>query len=219
MLFVAGDTYDGVEYDIQVTAMPGFIFSQAVLQLYSCPRNTRCVVELEFGPEVAPTADLQVSVTLSDMSVASIVPSTFMFFAAEGQTNRTVTVSMINPGTSCLSFAATSRGNYDMVSSGGVTIISYPDFLVNDPIIYPLNGLEWGPHGLSEFDPDHPIVYVQSRAYSTVSIGPKTPPLEDTIVAIENQQPNLVHVTSQVLFRKVRTCRCKVVRSLSVEQK
>jgi len=198
-----GDAYEGVESDVQVTAMAGFVFSHSLVQLYSCPRSTRCVETLEFGPEVSPTADIHVTLTSSDMSVVSINPTTFTFLASEGLKNQTITLTMRDPGKSCLSFAATSRGNYDMVSSGGVTVVGYPDFHVSNHIIHPLNAPVWGPHGLSEFDPENPVIYVQNASYSTFTITPKVLPTEDTVVLIENARPDLINVSSNVSWLKV----------------
>jgi hypothetical protein len=199
-----GDAYDGVYSDIHVTAMAGFIFSHSLIQLYSCPRSTRCVAIIEFGPEIAPTADVQVTLTASDPRSATIHPTSFTFLAAHGRVNKSITVTMKAPGTSCLSFAATSRGNYDMVSSGGVTVVSYPDFLVGEHIIHPLNAAaSWGPHGLAEFEADHPVVYVQNNSYSTFTIAPKVEPNADTVVRIENPRPDLINVTSHVTFQQV----------------
>ena len=197
-----GDTYDGVEYDVHVTAMPGFIFSETLVKLFSCPRSSRCVAVVHFGPEVAPTADVHVTLTVSDTSVVHIEPTSFVFASSDGMAQKNMTMTVLEPGTACLSFAATSRGNYDMVSSGGVTVVSYPDFSVSDLTIYPLNAPEWGPHALAEFDPENPVVYVQSNSYSTLNIAPKTLPSKDSTVTVINPRPDILNVTEHVHFAK-----------------
>ena len=197
-----GDAYDGVETEIHVTAMPGFLFSRALVELYSCPRSVKCVAELQFGPEVVPTADVHVTITASDSKVVSIQPTEFTFLASEGMVNKSMTLTMGTPGISCLSFAATSRGNYDKVSSGGVTVVSYPDFHVSDLTIHPRNAPEWGPHPLSDYNPEEPVVFVQNLSYSTIMISPKELPTADTVVLIENPRPDLVEAPESILFQK-----------------
>ena len=195
-----GDAYDGVETDIHVTAMPGFLFSHLLAPLYSCPRTNKCVADIEFGPEVAPTADVHVTITPSDSHVVSVHPTSFTFLASAGISNQTMTLTMGKPGTSCLSFAATSRGNYDKVSSGGVTVISYPDFSVRDLVIHPLNAPIWGPHALASFDPEHPVVFLQNQSYSTILVAPEIVPSADTVIHIRNPRPDLVHVPESIVF-------------------
>jgi len=199
-----GDIYDGAAADIQVSAMPGFLFSQQEILLYSCPRTSKCVKTFTFAPEIVPSEDVTVTITSSDNSIVSISPSQIKLFAANG-TNPTelITATYLSPGLVCLSFAATSVGNYDLVSAGGVTVISLPDFAVGNLIITPVNGGQ--PHGIHDFVPERPIIYVQKLSFSTFTIRPTVVPVGDSVVHIHNPRPDLVDVTQSVIFKEGET--------------
>ena len=194
-----GDIYDGVAADVQVSTMPGFDFSQQEILLYSCPRTSQCVKTFTFAPEIAPTADVTVTITSSDNTIATVHPSVVTLAAANGtQSTLPVTVSYVSSGSVCLSFAATSVGNYDLVYSGGVTVITLPDFIVENMVITPKNGGQ--SHGILEFDGLHPIIYVQKGSFSTFDVRPTVVPKGVSVIHIHNPRPDLVEVTSSVVF-------------------
>ena len=199
-----GDIYDGAAADIQVSAMPGFIFSDREILLYSCPRTSKCVKSLVFSPEIVPSADVTVTVTSSDDSIASISPSVVKLLAANGTgPSEPITVTYVSSGLVCLSFAATSVGNYDLVSSGGVTAIALPDITLQNFVITPANGGE--SHGVSDFDSSDPVIYVQKRSFSTFDIRPTVVPKGDSVIHIINPRPDLMDVTPSVVFKDGET--------------
>lgn len=195
-----GGIYDGAAADVHVSAMPGFIYSHREILLYSCPRTNKCVKNFTFAPEMAPTADVAVTISSSDSTIASVSPTRIKLLAANG-TNPTepITVTYVSSGHVCLSFAATGVGNYDLVSSGGVEVIPLPDYHVENLIITPVNG--GFSHGIPDFDVEHPIIYVQKHSYSTFTVRPSVAPIGESIIHINNPRPDLIDVTPTVIFR------------------
>ena len=101
-----GGLYDGVSHDVHVTAMPGFIFSPAVLLVYSCFGHSTCVAEFSFAADTESLADMTVTVTSSDDSIAAVSPSVLTVHQRNATSaNATVQVSYVRAGTACLSFA------------------------------------------------------------------------------------------------------------------
>ena len=195
-----GDIYDGAAADVQVVAMPGFLFSSQELLLYSCPRSTECVQTFTFAPEIIPTSDVSVTISISDASIATVEPSSLKLLVANGTSStERLSVTYQSPGSVCINFAATSVGNYDLVSSGGVSVIALPDFVISNFIITPTNGGR--PHGIDDFDASNPIIYVQKESFSTFTIAPSILPKGEGKIHIMNPRPDLVTVTSSVIFK------------------
>ena len=89
----AGDVYDGAAADVHVSAMPGFVFSTNEILLYSCPRSSECVKTFTISPEIAPTADVRVTITSSDVSIATVSPSVITLPSING-TGKTAPISV-----------------------------------------------------------------------------------------------------------------------------
>jgi hypothetical protein len=198
----AGDVYDGAAADVHVSAMPGFVFSTNEILLYSCPRSSECVKTFTISPEIAPTADVRVTITSSDVSIATVSPSVITLPSING-TGKTapISVTYISSGAVCLSFAATSVGNYDLVSSGGIDVITIPDVVIGNLIITPSNGGK--SHGIHDFTPSHPVIYVQKHSFSTFTIEPTVVPKGQAIVIrIINPRPDLVDLTPYIVFEE-----------------
>jgi len=194
-----GDIYDGVAADVQVSTMPGFVFSTREILLYSCPRTSYCVKNFTFAPEIAPTANVTVTISSSDSTIATVHPSVVTLPVASGtQSTIAITISYVSSGSVCLSFAATSVGNFDLVSSGGVTVITLPDFIVENLVITPRNGGR--SHGIHDFDSSHPIIYVQRGSFSTFDVRPTVVPKGVSVIHIHNPSPDLIDVPSSVIF-------------------
>jgi hypothetical protein len=194
-----GDIYDGTSYDISATAMPGFNFSSSKIQLFSCAYRPVCQTTLSFWLDTIPTADVGVQISSSDPSVAKITPNEALFPASTGISKVVnVTISYVSSGLACLSFAASSTGNYDKVSCGGVTVIALPDLVVSHPVMnMPLGAY---PHGISDFDLNSPVIYVVDGSFSTFILSPSVPPNAEIIVKIINDSPTVVETNSSLTF-------------------
>ena len=195
-----GDIYDGVSYDILATAMPGFNFSSSNIQLYSCTYNAVCDTNISVWLDTQPTADVAVHITSSDPTIVAVSPNEAVFPAATGTSKQIVlNIKYVSTGLACLSFAATSVGNYDKVSCGGVTITALPDLIISQPIMnMPLGAY---PHGISDFDMYKPIIYVVDGANSTFILSPSVPPDAAVLVKVINDSPNILQATSNVSFQ------------------
>jgi hypothetical protein len=125
-IVASGSQYDGVSYDVHVTAKVGFITSKSHVYLTSCFSNPVCHTMVSITPEEPLTADISVAISSSDTSVALVHPTSA--YLRRNASSLVLNISYVSPGSACLSFAATGVGNYDGVHSGGVDVTAVPDF-------------------------------------------------------------------------------------------
>ncbi len=125
-IVASGSQYDGVSYDVHVTAKPGFTTSRSHVYLTSCFSNPVCHAIVTITPEEPLTEDISVTISSSDTTVALVYP--LSAHLRRNASSLDLNISYVAPGSACLSFAATGVGNYDGVHSGGVDVTAVPDF-------------------------------------------------------------------------------------------
>ncbi|EKX51598.1 hypothetical protein GUITHDRAFT_134499 [Guillardia theta CCMP2712] len=195
----ADSAVNGVVGYVYVDALPGFTFSQSDVSLYSCPRTLQCNVTIEFFPDLVPDQPVTVLLTSSDPSVATLSPDSVSFLPNSTSTQRkTFTIFYRSPGFACVSFAATSLGNYNDISSGGVNVRALPDFRAVGSTFRSVNS--WETDSPFDFDVAHPAVYVQNQTSSNITITLTEIPSEEVLVMIVSSNPDIVSHTSSLRF-------------------
>jgi hypothetical protein len=169
-ILASGGQYDGVSYDLPVTAKPGFLTSQPTVVLTSCFSNPVCFAVVTVVPEEPLTADIAVSISSSDTSVALVQP-TFAHLTRNAS-SVSLNISYVAPGTACLSFAATGVGNYDGVHSGGVDVTAVPDFSAGSHVMkvrFSIHTLRCTPpintHAPLIQDHSHPVLHLYAQQF------------------------------------------------------
>ena len=195
-----GGEYNGVSFDVQAMAMPGFTFSTQEIILYSCFYSSKCETTFSFSPDQVPTSDMNIQISTSLPTLLEITPNSVVFASENGISSRVyVRIRYLAAGVSCLSFAVSSLGNYDQVATGGINVRSMPDLMVQLPtIFFPLGA---DSRNASDFDPANPAVYVQNNSYTVIGIYPSVPPTEDFDVSFTGAKSVIILSDTQLHFK------------------